>query len=136
MSHTRITSVQSGRTIRLLGVSSLFGVPLAHAQSSASNTILGANLNSAGGLSASTNNIVTACIGNDIAGFSSSASFQAEIGCGPYAIALAYDTAGAGASTSAIPALAAPALMLLATLMAVFVARRLGRMNAPVGSRP
>lgn len=136
MSSMCITPRLPGRAIRLLGVSSLFGVPFAHAQSSASNAILGASLNSAGGLSASTNNLVTACIGNDIAGFSSSASFQAEIGCGPYAIGLAYDAAAAGVSTNAIPGLATPALVLLAFLMAVFVVRRLGRMNGPVRPRP
>lgn len=77
----------------------------------------------------SANNVVTACIGEDIAGFASSASFRAEIGCGPYSIGLAFEAADAdaGVSISEIPGLAAPALALLAALMVAFLARRFVR---------
>jgi hypothetical protein len=104
--------------------------PTVHAASSASYQIPNAALDTAGGASASPSFRLTACVGSEIAGSSSSASYHIDSGCGASALALPSDfpppvVGPPGAGATPIPTLSGLALALLVVALAALAMRRL-----------
>jgi hypothetical protein len=105
----------------------LVAAPAAQAASSASYQISSTVVDAGGGTSASPSHQLTACIGSEIAGASSSASYRVDTGCGPSALAIASDfpLAGTGDNATPIPALSGLALALLVVVLAAAAMKRL-----------
>jgi hypothetical protein len=98
------------------------------AAASASFQIPNGTVDVAGGTSSSTNYVVTACVGSEIAGPSASASFRLESGCGAALQAIAPPLPpNPGSNTPGIPTLAINSVLLLAALIGALAAWQLRR---------
>jgi len=101
---------------------------LAHAQSSASFKVQGGGVDTAGGLATSASHVVTACVGSEIAGSQSSASYRIDSGCGAVALFVPTPAAAPGDSVP-IPAMSPGgiAALAIALLVAAALATRRSR---------
>jgi hypothetical protein len=104
---------------------------LALAQSSTSFRV-NAVVDTGGGTSSSTNHVVTACIGSEIAGSQSSSNFRIDSGCGATVLAVVRPDGGGGSggAVTPVPTLTDAGIALLVVLMAVAAARKLVRRGA------
>ena len=109
-------------------------VALADTATSASFQIHAGTLDTAGGRSTSANHVVTACVGSEIAGSSSSASHRIDSGCGATSLAVVVPGGGGNPSGSAtpVPALTDAGMLLMVAMLCAVAARRL----RPRSTRP
>ena len=114
-----------------LAAASLASAPIALADTatSASFQIQAGTLDTAGGRSTSANHVVTACVGSEIAGSSSSASHRIDSGCGATSLAVVVPGGGPGGGTSGaatpVPALTDAGMLLMVAMLCAVAARRL-----------
>lgn len=100
---------------------------LADTQSSASFGLT-ASVDGGGGTSSSTSHVVTSCIGSEIAGTQSSASFRIDSGCGATALAVVRPAgATGGGGGTPVPTLGDAGLAILGSMLVALAARRLKR---------
>ena len=112
-----------------LAAASLASAPIALADTatSASFQIQAGTLDTAGGRSTSANHVVTACVGSEIAGSSSSASHRIDSGCGATSLAVVVPGGGGNpsGSTVPVPALTDAGMLLLVAMLGAVAARRM-----------
>ncbi len=121
-----------------IAAASLVAAPIALADTatSASFQIQAGTLDTAGGRSTSANHVVTACVGSEIAGTSSSASHHIDSGCGATALAVVIPNGGGSGPGSGIPVPVlsdASTFLLIALLFAVGATRLRPRATRPPG---
>lgn len=103
---------------------------LADTATSGSFQIQAGTIDTAGGRSTSASHAVTACVGSEVAGSASSASFRIDSGCGATALLALPKDRGMGGlpdSTVGIPTLSDAATLALAALLAAAATLRLRR---------
>ena len=103
---------------------------LADTSTSASFQVQAGTVDTAGGRSTSASHIVTACVGSEVAGSASSASFRIDSGCGATALLALPKDRGMGGlpdTTVGVPTLSDAAMLALAALLAAVAALRLRR---------
>lgn len=103
---------------------------LADTATSGSFQIQAGTIDTAGGRSTSASHAVTACVGSEVAGSASSASFRIDSGCGATALLALPKDRGMGGqpdATVGIPTLSDAAMLALAALLAAAAALRLRR---------
>ena len=101
---------------------------LADTATSASFQIHAGTLDTAGGRSTSANHVVTACVGSEIAGSSSSASHRIDSGGGATSLAVVVPGGGGnglGGPATPVPALTDAGMLLMVAVLCAVAARRL-----------
>ena len=111
---------------------SLVAAPAALADTATSGSfqIQAGTIDTAGGRSTSASHVVTACVGSEVAGSASSASFRIDSGCGATALLALPKDRGMGGlpdATVGVPTLSDAAMLALAALLAAVAALRLRR---------
>lgn len=115
---TAANSCASRHAFAALGVGVLFShSSSADAASSASYTISGDGFDAAGGVSSSTTYGLTACLGSEIAGTQSSATFRVDSGCGSI-VALSLNDPLAAAEAVPVPTFGGGSELVLSMLVA------------------
>jgi hypothetical protein len=130
----RPAAIPHRTTIAALAVATaLFGAArtaLADTATSGSFQIQAGTIDTAGGRSTSASHVVTACVGSEVAGSASSASFRIDSGCGATALLALPKDRGMGGlpdMTVGVPTLSDTATFTLAALLAAAAAFRLRR---------
>lgn len=115
-----------GATLAL--AATLAPAAFADTQSSASFGLT-ASVDGGGGTSSSQSHVVTSCIGSEIAGTQSSASFRIDSGCGATALAVVVPNGGGGSggAVTPVPTLTDAGVAILVALMVAAAARKLAR---------